>query len=100
MHTLRSTYIEPYLSMVKLPYTSDPFPLGSTEEDTESSKLPPIQSLQRETEVLDLFIALKAHEDVRLDETDLHLEREERFNDLFVLTQVRIQFQYQAASRL
>jgi hypothetical protein len=39
--------------------------------------------------VLDLFISLKAREDVWLDETDLHLEREESFNDLFSLMQVR-----------
>ena len=80
--------------MIKHPYTSDPFPLSSTEAsgDTVSSTSPPIQSLQRETEVLDLFIALKAHEDVWLDETDLHLEREESFNDLFALMQARVDF--------
>jgi hypothetical protein len=91
MHTLRSTYVETYLSLVKKPYTSDPFPLGYTEATggNTSPALLPIQSLQRETEILDLFIALKAREDVWLDETDLHLEREDGFKDLFTLMQVR-----------
>jgi hypothetical protein len=48
----------------------------------------PLQSLQRETAVLDLFIAAKVREDVWLDETELHLEREETFKDLFDLSQV------------
>jgi len=93
MHTLRSTYLGTYLSLVKKPYTSDPFPLGSTEASASGpSSLLPIQSLHRETEVLDLFIALKAREDVWLDETDLHLKREESFKDLFALMQVRRPF--------
>lgn len=50
----------------------------------------PLQSLQRETAVLDLFIAAKVREDVWLDETELHLEREETFKDLFDLNQVRL----------
>jgi len=50
---------------------------------------PPLQSLQRETSVLDLFIAAKVREDVWLDETELHLEREETFKDLFDLNQPR-----------
>lgn len=86
MHVLRSTYVEIYLSLVKPPYTSDPFPLASGGSSASTSQ--PIQSIQRETEVLDLFISLKAREDVWLDETDLHLEREESFNDLFSLMQV------------
>jgi hypothetical protein len=43
---------------------------------------------QRETAVLDLFIAAKVREDTWLDETELHLEREETFKDLFDLSQV------------
>jgi len=50
---------------------------------------PPLLSLQRETAVLDLFIAAKVREDVWLDETELHLEREETFKDLFDLNQPR-----------
>jgi len=49
----------------------------------------PMHSLQRETSVLDLFIAAKVREDVWLDETELHLEREETFKDLFDLSQPR-----------
>ncbi|GJJ14042.1 hypothetical protein Clacol_008299 [Clathrus columnatus] len=91
MHTLRSSYLETYLSLVKSPYTSDPFPIGSTEVsyEADSHVPPPIHSLQRETEVFDLFIALKTREDVWLDETYLHLEREDSFNDLFSVIQPR-----------
>ena len=91
MHVLRSTYVDIYLSLIKPPYTSDPFPLGSTDEtsNTTEPSTPSIHSIQRETEVLDLFIALKTREDVWLDESDLHLEREDSFNDLFALMQVR-----------
>jgi hypothetical protein len=45
--------------------------------------------LQRETKVLDLFIALKVHEDVMVDDSSLHLEREDSFKDLFDLMQPR-----------
>jgi hypothetical protein len=45
--------------------------------------------MQRETQVLDLFIALKVREDVWMDESELHLEREESFKDLFDLMQPR-----------
>lgn len=89
MHTLRSTYFETYISLVQPPYTSDPFPFNSTESSGDSA-LTPIKSLQRETEVFDLFIALKAREDVWIDETVLHLEREESFKDLFFMLQVHL----------
>jgi len=90
MHTLRSTYLESYFKLIKSPYTSDPFPLSSTEASGESRdrKLPSIRSLQRETEVFDLFIALKAKEDVWLDDSLLHLDKEDCFNDLFAVMQV------------
>jgi hypothetical protein len=39
--------------------------------------------------VLDLYIALKVREDVWMDETELHLERDESFKDLFDLMQPR-----------
>ncbi|KAI8992809.1 hypothetical protein BD414DRAFT_513903 [Trametes punicea] len=65
MHVLRSTYL--------------PAP----------SSLLPTQSIQRETCVLDLFIALKVREDVWADESELHLEREGSFKDLFDLMQPR-----------
>lgn len=46
-------------------------------------------SLQRETRVLDLFIALKVREDVWLDDSELHLGSEDSFRDLFELMQPR-----------
>ena len=90
MHVLRSTYLPAYASLIRSPYTSDPFPHASaTESMSTSPSLLPTQSLQRETRVLDLFIALKVREDVWADESELHLEREESFKDLFDLLQPR-----------
>jgi hypothetical protein len=85
MHVLRSTYLPAYASLIRPPYTSDPFPLSSS----TSSPAGLIQTLQRETQVLDFFIALKVREDVMMDDTELHLEREESFKDLFDLMQPR-----------
>ncbi|KIK98367.1 hypothetical protein PAXRUDRAFT_692386 [Paxillus rubicundulus Ve08.2h10] len=84
MHVLRSTYLSAYESLIRPPYTSDPFPLSSS---TSTSGL--LETLQRETQVLDLFIALKVREDVMMDESELHLEREESFKDIFDLMQPR-----------
>lgn len=90
MHVLRSTYLPAYSDFIRAPYSSDPFPLTSpTLSPAASSSLSPIQSLQRETRVLDLFIALTVREDVWADESELHLEREESFRDLFDLMQPR-----------
>ncbi|TFK60647.1 hypothetical protein BDN72DRAFT_848263 [Pluteus cervinus] len=84
MHVLRSTYLPTYNSLIRPPYTSDPFPA----EVCSSARAPQsISSLQRETSVLDLFIAVKVREDVWLDDSELHLEREESFKDLFDLSQ-------------
>ncbi|KAH7882752.1 hypothetical protein F5I97DRAFT_1908128 [Phlebopus sp. FC_14] len=85
MHVLRSTYLSAYQSCIRTPYTSDPFPLASSSTAVGS----PLGTIQRETRVLDLFIALKVHEDVMMDESELHLEREESFKDLFDLMQPR-----------
>ncbi|KAG1750466.1 uncharacterized protein EDB91DRAFT_691237 [Suillus paluster] len=82
-HVLRSTYLPAYNSMIRPPYSSDPFPFSSS---TSTSS---VETLQRETKVLDLFIALKVHEDVMLDDSSLHLEREDSFKDLFDLMQPR-----------
>ncbi|RPD53609.1 hypothetical protein L226DRAFT_352108 [Lentinus tigrinus ALCF2SS1-7] len=89
MHVLRSTYLPAYSSMIRSPYTSDPFPHASATDSKSPSPLLPTQSLQRETRILDLFIALKVREDVWADESELHLEREESFKDLFDLMQPR-----------
>ena len=85
-HILRSTYLSAYNSMIRPPYSSDPFPFSSSASDSTVSE---VDALQRETKVLDLFIALKVHEDVMLDDSSLHLEREDSFKDLFDLMQPR-----------
>ncbi|EKM52857.1 uncharacterized protein PHACADRAFT_261513 [Phanerochaete carnosa HHB-10118-sp] len=92
MHVLRSTYLQAYASLVHPPYSSDPFPLQSPSPSTipkPANSHIQIRSLQRETQVLDLFITLKVREDVWLDESELHLERDESFRDLFDLMQPR-----------
>ena len=85
MHVLRSTYLPAYGSLIRAPYTSDPFPLSSS----TLSPTGPVETMQRETQILDLFIALKVREDMMMDDTELHLEREESFKDLFDLMQPR-----------
>ncbi|KAM6493026.1 hypothetical protein JOM56_011160 [Amanita muscaria] len=100
MHVLRSTYLPHYLSLVRPPYTSDPFPvktdfslgaapLYSPTSLTITSAADPLHSIQRESSVLDLFIAVKVREDVWADDSELHLERHEFFRDLFELHQPR-----------
>lgn len=88
MHTLRSAYLTSYTQLIKPPYTSDPFPAVAVSD----SSSPVLASGNRETRVLDLYIALKVREDVWMDETELHLERDECFKDLFDLMQVRFLF--------
>jgi len=85
MHTLRAVYLTSYAQLIKPPYTSDPFPPLTSSESTS----PVLSPGNRETRVLDLFIALKVREDVWMDETELHLERDECFKDLFDLMQPR-----------
>ncbi|KAL1680105.1 hypothetical protein EV122DRAFT_276525 [Schizophyllum commune] len=104
MHVLRSIYLPAYESLVRPPYTSDPFPLlisaPSYEESTSEKHGPPPTSqealptpfpdtLPRETRVFDLFIALKVREDAWADATSLHLEREEAYKDIFSVLQPR-----------
>ena len=86
MHVLRSTYLPSYTSLIRPPYTSDPFPLSATPSNAGTSA--PLHR-SRETVVLDLFIALKVHDDVWADETELHLGQPEAFRDLFDLMQPR-----------
>ncbi|KAH9970269.1 hypothetical protein BJV74DRAFT_784473 [Russula compacta] len=90
MHVLRSTYLPSYASLVRHPYTSDPFPLSQTPSSSPSSCDPctPLNR-SRETAVLDLFIALKVHDDLWADESALHLGQPEAFRDLFDLMQPR-----------
>lgn len=87
MHVLRSAYLPSYASLIRPPYTSDPFPLSATPSVAGSTSASLHRS--RETTVLDLFIALKVHDDVWADETELHLGQPEAFRDLFDLMQPR-----------
>ncbi|PCH42945.1 hypothetical protein WOLCODRAFT_121242 [Wolfiporia cocos MD-104 SS10] len=89
MHVLRSTYLPAYNHLVHAPYTSDPFPLSTPDRGGGNEQVSPVHSLQRETRVLDLFISLKVREDVWTDDSELHLEREESFKDLFDMMQPR-----------
>lgn len=93
MHVLRSTYLPVYNALLRPPYTSDPFPHAlsgtSSAASYSSASLFPSQSIQRETRVLDLYIVLKVREDVWTDDSELHMEREESFKDLFDLMQPR-----------
>jgi len=109
MHVLRSTYLPSYQSLIRPPYTSDPFPLavpsspsGETSNppayaptslsSASSDGLPtasPLVSLQRETVILDRYIVLKVIQDVLADDTELHIGREESFRDLFDVAQPR-----------
>ncbi|KAG6811336.1 hypothetical protein H0H92_007881 [Tricholoma furcatifolium] len=97
MHVLRSLHIPAYHALVRKPYSSDPFPLLvdalSPSISTPYSSPSQIRSLtltlQRETAVLDRFIALKVREDVWADESELHLERDEAYKDMFDHTQPR-----------
>ncbi|OBZ74541.1 hypothetical protein A0H81_05199 [Grifola frondosa] len=89
MHVLRSTYLPAYTSLIRAPYTSDPFPLSTPSPLQPDASISQIQSVQRETNVLDLFLVLKVREDVWADDSSLHLEREESFKDLFDLMQPR-----------
>ncbi|KAF8063987.1 hypothetical protein FPV67DRAFT_1697859 [Lyophyllum atratum] len=105
MHVLRSTHIPAYDALIRPPYTSDPFPLLAPPTDTAPRPSPyashappsasardmqsPLNTLQRETTTLDRFIALKVREDVWADESELHLERDEAYKDVFDLAQPR-----------
>ncbi|KAG9090953.1 hypothetical protein FRC06_000812 [Ceratobasidium sp. 370] len=106
MHLLRSTYLSLYVHLVKPPYTSNPFPLNAPASlryiptpttpaleplSTTAGAffVPSLQSVQRETAVLDRFLVLKICDDVRSDQTELHLGSEDTFTDLFELMQPR-----------
>ncbi|KAI0295134.1 hypothetical protein B0F90DRAFT_1566968, partial [Multifurca ochricompacta] len=86
MHVLRSTYLHSYTSLVRAPYTSDPFPLATIPSSTDACNP---RNRSRETTVLDLFIALKVQDDLWADETELHSGQPEAFRDLFDLMQPR-----------
>lgn len=83
MHVLRSTYLPAYNSLIRRPYSSDPFPQALPSRYEPASSLLTLQHIHRETKVLDLFIALKVRQDVYMDDTEFHLENTESFRDLF-----------------
>jgi len=85
MHVLRSSYLPSYTQNVRPPYTSDPFPLTSSYPISLTYNSP-MQTLQRETEVLDLYLLVKVREDVRTDESELHLDLDS-FRDMFDMLQ-------------
>jgi hypothetical protein len=108
MHLLRSTYLPLYIDLVKPPYSSDPFPLNAPSGPAYTPRprttaappepltttasafsVPSLQSVQRETAVLDRFLVLKICDDVRADESELHLGSEDAFGDIFELMQPR-----------
>ncbi|KAG6880127.1 hypothetical protein C0992_005834 [Termitomyces sp. T32_za158] len=76
MHVLRSVHLAPYTAQVRQPYSSDPFPA--------SHDVP-----RRETAVLDRFIVLKVREDLWAGDSELHLERDEAYRDIFDHAQPR-----------
>ncbi|KAF7342002.1 COesterase domain-containing protein [Mycena venus] len=87
------------LRLVNRVFYTNPFPFTSHISPPQSklptsqssqSRHPSLSSLQRETPILDLFIALKVREDVWADDSDLHLSRAPpAFTDLFSLMQPR-----------
>jgi hypothetical protein len=109
MHVLRSTYLPSYQSLIRPPYSSDPFPLAVPSSPSGETSNPPayaltlsssvssdgltatssLVSLQRETVILDRYIILKVIQDVLADDTELHIGREESFRDLFDVAQPR-----------
>jgi len=105
MHVLRSTYLPSYQALIRPPYSSDPFPLGvsiaigsdsahppsysSSDSQNPRASPSPIHTLQRETPVLDRFIAIKVRQDVFSDDTELHIEREDAYRDIFDVAQPR-----------
>jgi hypothetical protein len=86
MNVLRSVYLNAYDSLVRPPYSSDPFPSSNSVSRHSSSTLFP---QHRELKTLDLFIAILAHEEVLYDTTSLHISRHEAYKDIFELMQPR-----------
>ncbi|KAJ4488400.1 hypothetical protein J3R30DRAFT_930831 [Lentinula aciculospora] len=98
MHILRSTYLPSYDSLIRPPYSSDPFPssnsvcLFGSSSSRRNSPYNSSSSLfpqHRELQTLDLFIAVLAHEELLYDTSSLHLSRQEAYKDIFDLRQPR-----------
>ncbi|KZO92475.1 hypothetical protein CALVIDRAFT_464193, partial [Calocera viscosa TUFC12733] len=101
MHVLRSAYLPAYVSHIRPPYSANPYPLSSpasvyaaaysTTPSTSAPSTPALaEDAQRETAVLDMFIAFQVRQNVLRDESELHLEAgHEGVKDLFELLQPR-----------
>ncbi|KAJ3778573.1 hypothetical protein FB446DRAFT_440211 [Lentinula raphanica] len=97
MHILRSTYLPSYDSLIRPPYSSDPFPSSQslTSYQSSSSRRSPYGTSSslfpqhRELQTLDLFISVLAHEELLYDTSKLHLSRHEAYKDIFDLRQPR-----------
>ncbi|KAJ3997216.1 hypothetical protein F5050DRAFT_1569826 [Lentinula boryana] len=99
MHILRSTYLPSYDSLIRPPYSSDPFPSSSYStpayRPSSSRRNSPYGSSSslfpqhRELRTLDLFISVLAHEELLYDTSDLYLSRHEAYKDIFDLRQPR-----------
>ncbi|KAJ3802416.1 hypothetical protein GGU11DRAFT_11040 [Lentinula aff. detonsa] len=99
MHILRSTYLPSYDSLIRPPYSSDPFPSSSYSipayRSSSSRRNSPYGSSSslfpqhRELRTLDLFISVLAHEELLYDTSDLYLSRHEAYKDIFDLRQPR-----------
>ncbi|KIK63713.1 hypothetical protein GYMLUDRAFT_241619 [Collybiopsis luxurians FD-317 M1] len=98
MNVLRSIYLNTYDSLIRPPFSSDPFPSSNSAPLFQSSSVrrnSPYGSPStlfphhRELKTLDLFIAVLAHEEVLYDATSLHLSRHEAYKDIFELMQPR-----------
>ncbi|PWN50350.1 hypothetical protein IE53DRAFT_368986 [Violaceomyces palustris] len=106
MHILRSSHLDRYLSKVKEPFTSDPYPHPSTSSETTTTTAnkaqPPPPSytrfqpdpaslliqddLKRETSILDMFISLSIKERMQTFESQLLISDQSQ-DDLFALLQ-------------
>lgn len=86
MHFLRSSYLPLYVANTKFPYSSDPFPATAAGEGSYGAATV-LATTQRETAVLDQFLALKVLEDMKADASELHLDLD-LFKDIFELSQV------------
>ncbi|KAF8955797.1 hypothetical protein BDZ97DRAFT_1672928, partial [Flammula alnicola] len=107
VHAVRSTYLPVYQATIRSGYSSDPFPVGLTptfhlpQISTAPCRpmslrhlhrhrtpkpippTPPLLTPHCEIPVLDRFILLKVCQDVFTDESELHMDREDAFQDLF-----------------
>jgi hypothetical protein len=91
MQVLRSSYFPAYAAQVRRPYTSNPIPAQTDDDDDQSLGLGPAGGAgpeQRETAVLDKWLLLKVREDVLADESELHLDLDPS-RDVFDIFQPR-----------